>query len=142
MKLWVHALVPESERQRNRGIGTHATVAAVVHKYSDRLLLCPVNQPLPSPPPMCRNWRSRLFYSAAKMYQLEPPRLEGKAELACCTWVLYNIHRRHDFNGPSEIEDILKSYLHTGFQSTNVGLAIEQINQMVRFVSSHPNSNP
>lgn len=38
-----------------------------------------------------------------------------------------------DFNKPVELDDLAASMLSTGFQATNVGLAIEEINRMVRF---------
>lgn len=37
-----------------------------------------------------------------------------------------------DFNSKLSLDSLLKSYLHTGFQATNVGLAIDEINRMVR----------
>jgi deoxyhypusine synthase len=62
--------------------------------------------------------------------------------------------RGHDFNlGHNTIDDIVKSMLTTGFQATNIGLAIEQIHAMRRWrwsdekssvttmSQSHPNPN-
>lgn len=37
----------------------------------------------------------------------------------------------YDFNQGVNYSELFKSYIHTGFQATNVGLAIEQINNMV-----------
>lgn len=38
--------------------------------------------------------------------------------------------RGHDFSSSSDVDSILKSFMTTGFQATNVGLATEQIRQM------------
>ena len=38
--------------------------------------------------------------------------------------------RGHDFSISSNIEDIMNSFLTTGFQATNVGMAIKQIQEM------------
>lgn len=38
----------------------------------------------------------------------------------------------YDFNQGINYKDLLGSYIHTGFQATNVGLAIDQINQMIQ----------
>jgi deoxyhypusine synthase len=38
--------------------------------------------------------------------------------------------RGHDFEKSNSVDDIIKSMLTTGFQATNVGLAVEQIQQM------------
>lgn len=40
------------------------------------------------------------------------------------------ICRGHDFNEPSSLDDIMKSMCTTGFQATNVGLAIQRIQEM------------
>lgn len=44
----------------------------------------------------------------------------------------------YDFNSfsssdPTALSNILKSYLTTGFQATNLALAIEEINNMVQY---------
>lgn len=41
----------------------------------------------------------------------------------------------YDFNCGINYDELLKSYLHSGFQATNFGLAVEEINKMVRIVS-------
>lgn len=38
----------------------------------------------------------------------------------------------YDFNQGVDYQALLKSYLNTGFQATNFGLAVQQINSMVR----------
>ncbi|GKY92341.1 hypothetical protein MPSEU_000205100 [Mayamaea pseudoterrestris] len=38
--------------------------------------------------------------------------------------------RGHDFNASNDIDSIMKSYLSTGFQATNLALAIQQVQQM------------
>lgn len=38
----------------------------------------------------------------------------------------------YDFNQGVNYSELFKSYIHTGFQATNVGLAIEQINNMIK----------
>lgn len=39
----------------------------------------------------------------------------------------------YDFQkGPVDFEALLNTYKYTGFQATNFGLAIEEINKMVR----------
>ena len=37
----------------------------------------------------------------------------------------------YDFNRGVNYSDLLKTYLHSGFQATNFGLAVEEINKMV-----------
>lgn len=39
----------------------------------------------------------------------------------------------HDFNSSNDIDSILKSYLSTGFQATNLALAIDQVHRMRRW---------
>ena len=39
----------------------------------------------------------------------------------------------YDFNKGINYSELFKSYLTTGFQATNFGLAVEQIEQMVNF---------
>lgn len=41
----------------------------------------------------------------------------------------------YDFNSGINYDELLKSYLHSGFQATNFGLAVEEINKMVRIIS-------
>lgn len=40
--------------------------------------------------------------------------------------------RGYDFNQGVDLQAVLKSYLTTGFQASRLGLAIQEINQMVR----------
>jgi deoxyhypusine synthase len=40
------------------------------------------------------------------------------------------VTRRYDFNGGVSLDGLLGSYLRTGFQATNLGLAIEEIQRM------------
>ena len=40
----------------------------------------------------------------------------------------------YDFNQGVDYHKILQSYLTSGFQATNFGLAIEEINKMVRLI--------
>ena len=40
----------------------------------------------------------------------------------------------YDFNSGIHYEELLESYLFSGFQATNFGLAVEEINKMVRFI--------
>ncbi len=44
-----------------------------------------------------------------------------------------NSFGRVDFDRPVSLDDLMASMIATGFQATNVGLAVEQINQMVVF---------
>jgi deoxyhypusine synthase len=39
--------------------------------------------------------------------------------------------RGYDFNKGINLNALLESYLYTGFQATNFGLAVEEINKMV-----------
>jgi len=39
----------------------------------------------------------------------------------------------YDLNKGIDYEAIFKTYRHTGFQATNLGLAIEEINKMIKF---------
>lgn len=39
----------------------------------------------------------------------------------------------YDFNQGIDYSKLLESYVHTGFQATNLGLAINEINKMVCF---------
>lgn len=41
-------------------------------------------------------------------------------------------HRSYDFNNGVNYDEIMKSYLHMGYQGTNLGEAIEEIKRMVR----------
>lgn len=41
----------------------------------------------------------------------------------------------YDFNQGVDYHTLLQSYLKTGLQATNIGLAIQQINKMVRWVA-------
>ena len=43
----------------------------------------------------------------------------------------------YDFNQGVDHRALLQSYLKTGFQATNFGLAVQQINSMVTFVVHH-----
>ena len=43
----------------------------------------------------------------------------------------------YDFNQGVDHRALLQSYLNTGFQATNFGLAVQQINSMVTFVVYH-----
>lgn len=45
----------------------------------------------------------------------------------------------YDFNQGVDHRALLQSYLNTGFQATNFGLAIQQINSMVRWVLHREN---
>ena len=40
--------------------------------------------------------------------------------------------RGYDFNQGVDLQAVLKSYLTTGFQASSLGLAIQEINHMVR----------
>lgn len=40
--------------------------------------------------------------------------------------------RGYDFNQGVDLKAVLKSYLTTGFQASSLGLAIQEINRMVR----------
>ena len=40
----------------------------------------------------------------------------------------------YDFNIGVNYPALLKSYLYSGFQATNFGLAVEEINKMVSFI--------
>jgi deoxyhypusine synthase len=46
--------------------------------------------------------------------------------------------RGYDFNEGINYEKLLDSYLTTGFQATNVGLAIEEINKMIAARNEEP----
>ena len=39
--------------------------------------------------------------------------------------------RGYDFNKPFNFDEFISAYLSTGFQATNLSLAIEEINKMV-----------
>jgi len=41
--------------------------------------------------------------------------------------------RGYDFNKGLDYEAMFKTFRHTGFQATNLGLAIEEINKMIKF---------
>ena len=43
----------------------------------------------------------------------------------------------HDFNESNDIDSILQSYISTGFQATNLALAIQQVQQMRQWRLSH-----
>lgn len=38
----------------------------------------------------------------------------------------------YDWNNGIDYSKLLESYIHTGFQATNLGLAIKEVNKMVR----------
>lgn len=40
--------------------------------------------------------------------------------------------RGYDFNQGVDLQAVLKSYLTTGFQASSLGLAIQEVNHMVR----------
>ena len=42
--------------------------------------------------------------------------------------------RGYDFNNGINYDELLKTYIQTGFQATHFGLVVEQINTMVSFV--------
>lgn len=42
--------------------------------------------------------------------------------------------RGYDFNKGNNLNSLLESYLYTGFQATNFGLACEEINKMVTYL--------
>lgn len=42
--------------------------------------------------------------------------------------------RGYDFNQGVDLQAVLKSYLTTGFQASRMGLAIQEINHMVRVI--------
>ena len=39
--------------------------------------------------------------------------------------------RGYDFNKPFNFDEFMRGYLNTGFQATNLSMAIEEINRMV-----------
>jgi len=41
--------------------------------------------------------------------------------------------RGYDFNKGLDYEAVFKSYLHTGFQATSLGQAIEEVNRMIKW---------
>jgi deoxyhypusine synthase len=41
--------------------------------------------------------------------------------------------RGYDFNNGIDYEEMFKTYRHTGFQATNLGLAIEEVNRMIKW---------
>lgn len=43
------------------------------------------------------------------------------------------IVKGYDWNNGINYDQLLGSYLHSGFQATNLGLAIEEINKMVNY---------
>ena len=42
--------------------------------------------------------------------------------------------RGYDFNKGVNFTELLSSLKHTGFQATHIGMAIDEINKMVRFL--------
>ncbi len=46
--------------------------------------------------------------------------------------------RGHDFNNGADFSDIMSAMITSGFQATALGLAVEEINSMVRWASSAP----
>lgn len=44
---------------------------------------------------------------------------------------------RYDFNQGVNYDEIMKAYLHMGYQGTNLGEAIEEIKRMVRSSECH-----
>jgi deoxyhypusine synthase len=50
-----------------------------------------------------------------------------------CTFFLSITVLRYDFNQGVNYEEIMKSYLHMGFQGSNLGASIEEIKRMVCF---------
>lgn len=48
--------------------------------------------------------------------------------------------RGYDFSGPLDYHFLLQSFRTTGFQATNFGLAVEEINKMVRAWGVHGNA--
>ena len=49
----------------------------------------------------------------------------------------YDLRYREDFSKGASLESLVSSLLSTGFQATNVGLAIHEINRMVSGKSYH-----
>lgn len=47
-----------------------------------------------------------------------------------------------DFDGEVTLDTIMKAMLHTGFQATNVGLAVDEINRMLQWRSSDEETAP
>ena len=41
--------------------------------------------------------------------------------------------RGYDFNKGLDYEAMFKTYVHTGFQATNLGMAIEEVNKMIKW---------
>lgn len=45
---------------------------------------------------------------------------------------------RYDFNQGVNYDEIMKAYLHMGYQGTNLGEAIEEVKRMVRAIPVTP----
>jgi deoxyhypusine synthase len=41
--------------------------------------------------------------------------------------------RGYDFNKGLDYNEVFKTYVHTGFQATSLGQAIEEVNKMIAF---------
>lgn len=49
-----------------------------------------------------------------------------------CSFWLVGLLYSYDFNQGVNYDEIMKSYLHMGYQGTNLGEAIEEVKRMVR----------
>ena len=59
-------------------------------------------------------------------------RSKGKAALPCLCFVNnFLLFNREDFSGEVSLDSLVCGMFTTGFQATNVGLAINEINRMV-----------
>ena len=47
----------------------------------------------------------------------------------------------YDWNKGRNYEELFKTFIHSGFQATNLGLAIDEVNKMVSFVNYYPKLN-
>lgn len=43
--------------------------------------------------------------------------------------------RGYDFEKGRDLDGLMESMLQTGFQATNLGLAVKEVNRMVRFMA-------
>ncbi|KAL9264991.1 Deoxyhypusine synthase-like protein [Drosera capensis] len=69
----------------------------------------------------------KLFANVHSTVFKESETLEGKSAMI----------EGYDFNGGVNYQGLLKSFITTGFQASNLGDAIEVVNQMVGFLSQH-----
>lgn len=66
---------------------------------------------------------------------LENPTVKGSQHInfdcLFCNIIIFNV-LGYDWNNGIDYEQLLSVYRYSGFQATNFGLSVEQINKMVR----------